>query len=221
MVQEIGMFDAEPSNLTTFLQTLPSQKIVGLYKYQWTCQAVFRSLPTVARQYVLRLLYVDQPIPQSMISTDRIATKLIHFHLDHLANMITVGLSSPKELRSYLQCVFEWIKTIHWVGLLDDLAMRRGNCLRRCDWLMDRPCTCWEASGGDGNSADLADSWGGQQWVRISCSCFESQGSTGHWVEAWLGGGGIWCGEAVRVLCGWRQVGRAGFQTTSPISAQS
>jgi transcription initiation factor TFIIH subunit 4 len=48
-----------------YLTTLSPLKLDKLYESMWTCQAVLRSLPPVAKQYVLRLLYVDQPLPSS------------------------------------------------------------------------------------------------------------------------------------------------------------
>lgn len=52
--------------LTSFLETLPNEKLRGLYDNQWTCQAVFRSLPPIAKQYCLRLLFVNTPIRKSV-----------------------------------------------------------------------------------------------------------------------------------------------------------
>ena len=46
-------------NLTNFLESLPPVKLVRLYDHQWTVQAVFRSLPPIAKQWALRLLFVD------------------------------------------------------------------------------------------------------------------------------------------------------------------
>ncbi|CAD7699214.1 unnamed protein product [Ostreobium quekettii] len=46
-------------NLTDFLQSLEASHLARLYDHQWTVQAVFRSLPPVAKQYALRLLFVD------------------------------------------------------------------------------------------------------------------------------------------------------------------
>lgn len=38
---------------------LPAAKVDTLYESHWTCQAVFRSLPPLAKMYVLRLLYLE------------------------------------------------------------------------------------------------------------------------------------------------------------------
>jgi hypothetical protein len=34
------------------------------YASPWTCQALLRALPALAQQHVLRLLYVDAPVPE-------------------------------------------------------------------------------------------------------------------------------------------------------------
>lgn len=38
---------------------LPAAKLDNLYDSHWTCQAVYRSLPSLAKMYVLRLLYLE------------------------------------------------------------------------------------------------------------------------------------------------------------------
>lgn len=53
--------------LTSFLETLPEEKLEGLYDNQWTCQAVFRSLPPLAKQLCLRLTFLDVPVSESGI----------------------------------------------------------------------------------------------------------------------------------------------------------
>ena len=60
-------------NLTDFLQSLEASHLVRLYDHQWTVQAVFRSLPPVAMQYALRLLFVD-PAEHVPAGRERICT---------------------------------------------------------------------------------------------------------------------------------------------------
>ncbi|GAQ85685.1 putative Transcription factor Tfb2 [Klebsormidium nitens] len=45
-----------------YLSELPPVKLDRLYESHFTCQAVLRSLPPIAKQYVLRLLFIEQPI---------------------------------------------------------------------------------------------------------------------------------------------------------------
>lgn len=93
------MYDTEASSLTSFLKTLPSQELVGLYKNQWTCQAVFRSLPSVARQYVLRLLFVDQPLHQCehLLNTHILAGSLWDCAMCMIYMEISAGLCFGKD----------------------------------------------------------------------------------------------------------------------------
>ena len=51
-------------NITSFLGDLSAAQRNDLYTSPFTCQAVFRSLPPLAKNYVLRLLLVDVPVPQ-------------------------------------------------------------------------------------------------------------------------------------------------------------
>jgi transcription initiation factor TFIIH subunit 4 len=51
-------------DITSFLDGLTPAQRDALYASPWTCQAVFRSLPALAKAYVLDLLLIDQPVPQ-------------------------------------------------------------------------------------------------------------------------------------------------------------
>lgn len=50
-------------NFMEMVAALPAAKLDLLYDRHWTCQAVFRSLPPLAKQYVLRLLWVENAVP--------------------------------------------------------------------------------------------------------------------------------------------------------------
>lgn len=52
-------------DLNSYLEELSKEQLVSLYDSYWTCQAVLRSLPPLAQQYVLRLLFIDQPLELS------------------------------------------------------------------------------------------------------------------------------------------------------------
>ncbi|KAK3233904.1 hypothetical protein CYMTET_55819 [Cymbomonas tetramitiformis] len=81
-----------------YLETLPPIKIDKLYESHWTCQAVFRSLPPVAKQYVLRLLYVDHGFPESTFKS-WIAKKSISKHDAALASLarLRILVSSDRQ----------------------------------------------------------------------------------------------------------------------------
>ncbi|XP_077232195.1 uncharacterized protein LOC143867350 [Tasmannia lanceolata] len=69
----MGTF-VEPSvlqakSLTEYLLTLSAIKLQKLYSHPANCLAIFRDLPYLARLYVLRILFVDQIIPESSINT--------------------------------------------------------------------------------------------------------------------------------------------------------
>ncbi|KAH8378824.1 hypothetical protein KR009_001670 [Drosophila setifemur] len=40
-----------------------------LYNYPPICLAVFRELPEIARQFIIRILFVDQPVPQAVVTS--------------------------------------------------------------------------------------------------------------------------------------------------------
>ncbi|KAL0279244.1 UNVERIFIED_CONTAM: hypothetical protein PYX00_000848 [Menopon gallinae] len=56
-------------NLHDYLKTLPLPVLDQLYNHPTTCLAVFRELPKIARHYVSRLLFVEQPVPQAVIAS--------------------------------------------------------------------------------------------------------------------------------------------------------
>ncbi|XP_059481929.1 general transcription factor IIH subunit 4 [Neocloeon triangulifer] len=56
-------------NLHDYLKTLPPDILDRLYNHPATCLAVFRELPDTAKHYVLRLLFVEQSVPQAVVAS--------------------------------------------------------------------------------------------------------------------------------------------------------
>lgn len=52
-------------DLASYLATLPRPKLDALYENPWTCRAVLRSLPPLAKQYVMRMLLLEGDLHQS------------------------------------------------------------------------------------------------------------------------------------------------------------
>jgi len=59
----------ECKNLHHYLKTLPSDVLDQLYNHPATCLAVFRELHPLSKQFVMRLLFVQQAVPQAVISS--------------------------------------------------------------------------------------------------------------------------------------------------------
>ncbi|XP_014241773.1 general transcription factor IIH subunit 4 [Cimex lectularius] len=57
------------TNLYEYLKTLPKATLDKLYTHSIICLAVYRDLPDVAKHYVIRLLFVEQPVPQAVIAS--------------------------------------------------------------------------------------------------------------------------------------------------------
>ena len=55
------------STLNSYLKTLQSETLSELYNHPATCLAVFRELPDLAKQFVMRLFYVEQAVPQAVV----------------------------------------------------------------------------------------------------------------------------------------------------------
>jgi transcription initiation factor TFIIH subunit 4 len=49
-------------DLATYIAKLPANVKAAVFASPWTAQALFRALPPLAKQYILRLLYVDAPV---------------------------------------------------------------------------------------------------------------------------------------------------------------
>ncbi|XP_060536388.1 general transcription factor IIH subunit 4 [Cylas formicarius] len=59
----------ECKNLYDYLKTLPRKILERLYNHPSICLAVYRELPELARQYVIRILFVEQPVPQAVVAS--------------------------------------------------------------------------------------------------------------------------------------------------------
>jgi len=56
-------------DLHSYLKTLSPGILDRLYNHPATCLAVFRELPELSRHYIMRLLFVDQAVPQAIIGS--------------------------------------------------------------------------------------------------------------------------------------------------------
>lgn len=56
-------------DLQAYLKTKSSSDIESLYNHPSICLAVYRELPEIARQFVIRILFVEQPVPQAVITS--------------------------------------------------------------------------------------------------------------------------------------------------------
>ncbi|KAI4818148.1 hypothetical protein KUCAC02_011508 [Chaenocephalus aceratus] len=55
-------------NLHEYLRELSPQVLDRLYDHPATCLAVYRELPSLAKNYVMRMLFLDQPLPQAALA---------------------------------------------------------------------------------------------------------------------------------------------------------
>lgn len=56
-------------DLQEYLKSRTPQFLESLYNYPTICLAVYRELPELARHYVIRLLFVEQPVPQAVVAS--------------------------------------------------------------------------------------------------------------------------------------------------------
>ncbi|CAB1454317.1 unnamed protein product [Pleuronectes platessa] len=55
-------------NLHEYLRELSPDILDRLYNHPATCLAVYRELPSMAKNYVIRMLFLDQPLPQAAVA---------------------------------------------------------------------------------------------------------------------------------------------------------
>lgn len=65
----IKPIDLECIDLQRYLKSKPTNVIESLYNHPSICLAVYRELPEIARQFVIRILFVEQPVPQAIITS--------------------------------------------------------------------------------------------------------------------------------------------------------
>ncbi|XP_026739153.1 general transcription factor IIH subunit 4 [Trichoplusia ni] len=56
-------------DLHEYLKSRSPQFLETLYNYPTICLAVYRELPELARHFVIRLLFVEQPVPQAVVTS--------------------------------------------------------------------------------------------------------------------------------------------------------
>ena len=59
-------------DLIDYMASLPATKITPLYDSFFTCLAVFRSLEPIAKQYLFRLIFAEDGMPQCTFAADKI-----------------------------------------------------------------------------------------------------------------------------------------------------
>lgn len=57
------------TSLREYLLTLKPSQLQEMYSHPATCLAVFRDLPELSKQFIMRLLFIEQPIHQQMIDS--------------------------------------------------------------------------------------------------------------------------------------------------------
>ncbi len=57
------------SSLADYLKTLRADQVSGLFRHPATCLALMRELPPLAQNFVMRLLFVEQSVPQAVVAS--------------------------------------------------------------------------------------------------------------------------------------------------------
>ena len=57
-------------DLISYLEGLPPGAVGSLYGSYWTCRAVLRGMPPLAKQYVMRLVLLDEGVAEGKRPTE-------------------------------------------------------------------------------------------------------------------------------------------------------
>lgn len=69
MTEHFGKKKLNCKDLFGYLLTLSPETLNGLYDHPFTCLAVFRGLPELAKQYIMRTLFTNQSLPETVIAS--------------------------------------------------------------------------------------------------------------------------------------------------------
>ncbi|TMW50221.1 hypothetical protein DOY81_004722 [Sarcophaga bullata] len=69
-----SVLGSKPTNLQCkdfqeYLRTRSPELLEKLYNYPTICLAVYRELPEIARQFIIRILFAEQPVPQAVVAS--------------------------------------------------------------------------------------------------------------------------------------------------------
>lgn len=93
------------TNVFDLLETLSQLSLDRLYgqgsqglhtAHPWTCRAVFQSLPALAKQYVMRMLALDEPLPKSTIQ-DWVDPRFLPVHQRAIAKLDSLRMFVEKD----------------------------------------------------------------------------------------------------------------------------
>ncbi|XP_065292821.1 general transcription factor IIH subunit 4 isoform X4 [Dermacentor albipictus] len=84
-------------DLHAYLKTLSPATLDKLYTHPATCLAVFRELPIISRHYIMRLLFVEQPVPQAVVSSWN-EQKYVKDHLEALEALTALHIWTDSSL---------------------------------------------------------------------------------------------------------------------------
>lgn len=59
----------ECKDLQEYLRTRPTEILEKLFNFPTICLAAYRELPGIAKQFVIRMLFVEQAVPQAVVSS--------------------------------------------------------------------------------------------------------------------------------------------------------
>lgn len=84
-------------DLHAYLKALSPATLDKLYTHPATCLAVFRELPIISRHYIIRLLFVEQPVPQAVVSSWN-EQKYVKEHLEALEALTALHIWTDSSL---------------------------------------------------------------------------------------------------------------------------
>ncbi|XP_071929475.1 general transcription and DNA repair factor IIH subunit TFB2-like [Coffea arabica] len=98
-------------NFMDMVASLPAMKLDKLYQNAFICQAILRSMPPLAKRYVLQLLFIDAPVTGKMLEESVLADGLSKHKvaIDRLVQLrvLTEALDRKKEATYRMNPTFQ------------------------------------------------------------------------------------------------------------------
>jgi len=149
-------------NVFDYLISLPQKVLTELYSDPWTCQAIFRSLPSLAKNYVLRLLFAAGGVPitnwipkgsdhQTLQAHKKSIERLIALKLcTQQSNSTRTGFSDTvlqlnSEFRDKLRLALCHTGSPPWMTTTTGESLKQDKHAPDTKTLIEGSYTCWEA----------------------------------------------------------------------------
>ena len=96
-------------NLFSYLEKLPTNELLELYSDSSTCQVVFRNLPTLAQNFVMKMIYLPRPFRLDAITSWTLEDKVSkQKHEAALQKLLELKICTKTEKQTKFSTISEY-----------------------------------------------------------------------------------------------------------------